>query len=155
MNTDELKKACLDIMKVSEAVYLTSMGTDGYPFTRAILNLRNTQDYPRLVPFFNDHQLDFMVLISTNTSSNKIEQIKNNPRVNLYYCDPPTFRGLMLLGDIEMVDDTRLRHLVWEEGSEKYYPKGADDPDHSILRLFPKSARGWYEQEKYELELNS
>lgn len=43
MDNDELKKACLQIMGDSEVVYVTSVGEDGYPYTRSTFNLRNTK----------------------------------------------------------------------------------------------------------------
>lgn len=49
----------------------------------------------------------------------------------------------MLAGDIEIVDDQKIKHALWNEGWEKYYPNGPDDPDYSVLRLFPKNVRGW------------
>jgi general stress protein 26 len=48
----------------------------------------------------------------------------------------------MFAGDLEIVDDSGLRHAVWNEGWEKYYPQGPDDPDHTVLRMYPKYGGG-------------
>jgi general stress protein 26 len=143
MNVEELKQWGVELMEISEAVYLTTIGEDGYPYTRAMLNLRNKRQYPNQAHLFAPHRDDWMVYFSTNTSSSKIRQIKSNPRASVYYCDPARFHGLMLKGDIEIVDDSQVRHAIWNEGWERYYPGGPDDPDHTVLRLYPQSAQGW------------
>lgn len=143
MNAEELKQWGVELMETSEAVYLTTIGEDGYPYTRAMLNLRNKRHYPAQARLFAPHQDDLMVYFTTNTSSSKIRQIKSNPRVSAYYCDPAKFHGLMLSGDIEVVDDSKIRQAIWNEGWERYYPSGPDDPDHTVLRLCPRSAQGW------------
>jgi general stress protein 26 len=41
--------------------------------------------------------------------------------------------GLMLVGSVEILQDPESRKRCWREGFERYYPKGIDDPDYSIL----------------------
>ena len=147
------RKMCLELMETAPAVYLTTIGEDGYPHTRGMLNLRNRENYPKQAHLVADHQDDFMVLLSTNTSSNKIKQILANGKGCVYYCDPLEFKGVMFAGDIEIVDDSKIRHGLWNEGWEKYYPGGADDPDHTVLRLYPKYAKGWYGFQKFGFEV--
>jgi general stress protein 26 len=153
MHVEEVKKAGVELIETAEAAYLTTMGHDGYPHTRAMLNLRNRQQYPNQVHLFAQHQDDLMVYFSTNTSSNKIREIKSNPRVSVYYCHPGQFHGLMLSGDIEIVDDSEIRRALWNDGWERYYPNGSDDPDHTVLCLFPKLAMGWYKASRFEFSL--
>jgi general stress protein 26 len=150
---DELKAASIELMETAQAVYLTTLGPGGYPYTRAMLNLRNREQYPDQVELFAKHQDDLLVYFSTNTSSQKLDQIKADPRVSVYYCNPEQFHGLMLSGDIEIVDDSNLRHTLWNEGWERYYPSGPDDPDHTVLRLRPKSVRGWYKARNFGFDL--
>jgi general stress protein 26 len=153
MTAEELKKICVELMETSPAAYVTTIGEDGYPHTRAMFNLRNRGQFPRQVPLFADHGDDFMVVLTTNTSSAKIQQIRANPKACVYYCHPTEFEGVMFAGDIEIVEDSKLRDAVWNEGWEKYYPQGPDDPDHTVLRIFPKYAQGWYVFRGFEFEL--
>jgi general stress protein 26 len=118
-----------------------------------MLNLRDKEQYPNQVRLFETHQGDLMIYCSTNTSSGKIRQIKANPRVSVYYCNPAKFHGAMLRGDIEIVDDSELRQALWNDGWEMYYPGGPDDPDHTVLRLYPKSVKGWYKAAAFEFEV--
>jgi len=150
MNVEELKKASVKLMETAQAAYVTTIGPGGYPYTRAMFNLRNTERFPGQVQLFAAHQDDLLVYFSTNTSSQKIAQIKADPRVSVYYCNPGEFHGVMLSGDVEVVDDSELRHALWNEGWERYYPGGPDDPDHTALRLRPKRVMGWYKASRFE-----
>jgi general stress protein 26 len=149
-----IKEAGIKLMENSKAVYVTTIGVDGYPRTRAMFNLRNKQQFPNQADLFAKHDNDLMVLLSTNTSSKKLHQIKQNPKVTVYYCKPTAFHGLMLSGDVQVLDDSAIRHAVWNEGWERYYPSGPDDPDHTILCLYPKFGQGWYQSRRYEFELD-
>jgi general stress protein 26 len=150
MNLEELKQASIELMATAQAVYLTTIGPGGYPYTRAMFNLRNREQFPGQVPLFAEHHADLLVYFTTNTSSYKLAQLKADPRVSVYFCNPPQFHGLMLSGDIEVVDDSALRHALWNEGWERYYPGGPDDPDHTVLRLRPKRVMGWYKASRFE-----
>lgn len=153
MNVDELKTASVKLMETSQAVYLTTLGPGGYPYTRAMLNLRNREQYPRQAHLFAGHRDDLLVYFSTNTSSQKLGQIRADPRVSAYYCNPGQFHGLMLSGDIEVVEDSALRHALWNDGWERYYPGGPDDPDHTALLLRPRLAVGWYKARRFEFAI--
>jgi pyridoxamine 5'-phosphate oxidase len=151
MEIKEMKKACVALMGKSDAVYLTTI-VGGYPYTRAMLNLRNTKQFPDQVHLFADHQDDLMLYFTTNTASGKMRQIKTDPRVSVYYCDPSHFHGLMLGGDIEIIDSSELRRALWNEGWDRYYPGGPDDPDHTVLRLMPQTAMGWHQATRFEFK---
>ena len=74
MTEQEAKRFALRLMEVSEAVYLTTVDRDGVPQTRAMVNLRNKQQYPSLIELFVPHQDDLLVLFTTNTSSGKVDR---------------------------------------------------------------------------------
>ena len=41
----------------------------------------------------------------------------------------------MLLGEMEILRDIKSRQRIWREGFERYYPKGVNDPDYTVLRF--------------------
>jgi len=143
MKESEAKKLSLKLMDISKAAYLTTIDPDGFPHTRAMTNLRNKDQKPNLVSLFRDHQEDYLIIFSTNTSSAKVRHVEENPKVSVYYCHPEKWQGVMFGGEIEIVPDLELKRAIWEDGMEKYYPSGYDDPDHTILRLHPRIAKGW------------
>ena len=53
---------------------------------------------------------------STNASSMRVAQFRRNGAACLYFCDPRTFRGLLLTGTMEVLEDAASRRLVWREG---------------------------------------
>jgi general stress protein 26 len=153
MNEIDMKNACLELLESADTVYVTTIDEDGYPQTRCMFNLRNKKKFPKLIDVFKDHREDFMVLFTTNTSSEKIAQIKTNAAACLYFCKPDKFQGLMLSGNMEIVDDPELKEALWHEGWERYYSKGPHDPDHTVLRLYPVKAKGWYESRTFTFSL--
>ncbi|MCR4392382.1 MAG: pyridoxamine 5'-phosphate oxidase family protein [Candidatus Acetothermia bacterium] len=153
MDIGKLKQVCIEVMETAPAAYLTTIGADGYPHTRAMFNLRNRGQYPNQAHLFTNHQRDLLVYFTTNTSSGKVREIRANPRVSAYYCDPCQVKGVMLCGDMEIVDNSELRRALWNEGWERYYPGGPDDLDYTVLRLVPKLAMGWYKGHRFEFRL--
>ena len=51
------------------------------------------------------------------------------------YVDEKNFRGLMLIGTVDILQDIESRRMLWSEGAEVYYPLGVEDPDYSVLRF--------------------
>jgi len=150
---DDDKQMAGELIRMAPAAFLTTIDMEGYPQTRALFNLRNREQWPKLIPIFTGHDEDFMVLFTTNTSSSKIRDIQLNRKVSVYYCTPDQARGLMLGGEVEIVSDTELKKAIWHEGWERYYPQGYDDPDHTVLRLFPVVGRGWNQSHTYRFDI--
>jgi len=143
MDESEARRFGLALMEKAETAYLTTVGPNGFPQVRAMLNLRNRMLWPALAVVFDGHQRDLLMYFSTNTSSAKVAQIKANPKVSVYFCDPAHFQGLMLAGTIEIITDSQLKRQIWQDGWEVYYPGGVNDPDYTLLRLLPTLAKGW------------
>ncbi len=132
-------------MEIAEAAYVTTIAPDGFPQTRAMFNLRRREQFPRLSDLFKTHKDDFLVYLTTNTSSSKITHIKKNPKVSIYYCKPSDWRGLMLGGEVEIVTDKVIKEAIWQKGWEMYYRGGPHDPDHTVLCLRPMFARYYHQ----------
>ena len=50
----------------------------------------------------------------------------------------------MLSGEMEIVTEGVEKEKVWQKGWEMYYPGGVHDPDHTVLRLRPKTAKYYH-----------
>ncbi len=140
MNETKAKSLSIQLMEVAEMAYLTTIDERGFPQTRAMENLRNKKRFPSLIDLFEAHKGDFRVLFGTHTSSAKVNQIKKNPAVSVYYCRPNEYCGLMLGGLMDVTTDARLKEKVWQPGWKSYYSGGVDDPEFTILSLFPLRA---------------
>jgi general stress protein 26 len=80
-------------------------------------------------------------LISTNTSSAHVQSLLKNGNACLYFCDDSAFEGLCLFGKFVTHFEREYRELLWNEGDEKYYPKGVEDDDYCILEFIAEGGR--------------
>jgi general stress protein 26 len=147
------RRACRDVMRVAEVVYVTTLDDGGTPITRAVFNLRRAAQFPDLVGIFEEFGDDPVVLIGTNTASEKLRHLARDPRLNLYYCVPGSFQGVMLGGSADLVSDPATRRRLWQDGWERYYPQGVDDPDYTVLRLRPTRIRGWLDGHPFDFAI--
>ena len=80
-------------------------------------------------------------LISTNTSSHHVQSLRKDPEMCLYFHDDTSFEGICLYGKALIHFDRRYKELLWNDGDEKYYPKGIEDEDYCILEFVAESGR--------------
>ena len=151
MNEKDALRYALEMMDTADAAYLTTLDAQGFPQTRAMLNLRNNVRYPKLQEMFEAHKEDFLVYFTTNTSSQKVEQIAQNPRASVYYAKPSEWRGLMLGGLISVVTDMKLKKSLWQPAWDMYYHQGPTDPDYAILVMKPAVAKLYHQMHFVEI----
>lgn len=124
---DQIKTIGNLIDKQSTA-FLSSVDADGFPNTKSMLA-------PRLREGFR------VFYLTSNTSSMRAAQYRQNPKACLYFCDRRFFRGVMLLGTVEVLTDAAAKELIWREGDTMYYPLGVTDPDYCVLRFTARQGR--------------
>ena len=71
----------------------------------------------------------------TNTSSKRVQQIKANANVSLYFYDEKTYEGLMLSGKAVVSYDETKRKEFWNDGMKVYYPYGWTNPDYALIKF--------------------
>lgn len=127
MQQEEAMREALSLVNRSRFVMLGTNGDDGYPNIKAMFNMNTIQKI----------ETDNMKTIwfSTNTSSKRVAQLNRDSRACVYFVDFDQVKGLMLVGDIEVLQDIESRQLLWNEDSKKYYPLGVTDPDYTVLRF--------------------
>ena len=152
IDKNEAQKLSLELMETTKAAYLTTIDRKGFPITRAMFNLRNKEQFPELSDFFAKQENQFVIYITTNTSSSKIEHIKENPKISVYYCDTQDFKGVMCGGEVEIVEDMNIKREIWLDWWTRYYPKGLEDPDNTLLRLNPKIAKFYHRLQNVEFK---
>jgi general stress protein 26 len=118
---EEAVQKALELANRSGIAMLGTNGDDGYPNIKAMIKVEN--EGLRTVWF------------STNTSSRRVAQLVRNPKACVYFVDFDSWMGLMLVGDVEILQDQASRERLWHEGDEKYYPLGVTDPDYTVLRF--------------------
>lgn len=90
-------------------------------------------------------------LISTNTSSAHVKSLLVNGNSCLYFADDTTFEGVCLYGTTSVRREREYKELLWNEGDEKYYPKGIDDEDYCVIEFTAESGRYYRYDGKGEL----
>ena len=98
MDKDFIKKG-IELIKKADAAYVTTIDPQGFPSTRAMFNLRNGKQFPRLIDFMSQFDDCFSLFFTTNTSSAKIKQIIINPKVSVYICDTKVYHGSYVSGE--------------------------------------------------------
>ena len=124
-----------------DTVFLGSVDEEGFPHTKAMLPPRKQEG---LKTFY----------LTTNTSSRRVAQFRQNPKACLYFCDRSFFQGLQLLGRVEVLEDQASKDLIWRQGDTMYYPLGPTDPDYCVLRFTAHSGRryGNFHSEDFTIE---
>ncbi|MCL2480340.1 MAG: pyridoxamine 5'-phosphate oxidase family protein [Spirochaetaceae bacterium] len=108
--------------------FISSVGSDGFPNTKAMLPPRKREG---IKTFY----------FTTNTSSMRVSHYRKNPKACIYFCDKRFFRGVMLKGAMEVLDDAATKKMIWKEGDTMYYSKGVTDPDYCVLRFTAQKGR--------------
>jgi len=137
---DTLQHA-MEIVDGAPVAILTTINTTGYPESRAMLNLRNETLFGALAAKVRGLDDGNTLIFTTNTSSSKMKQLADDPRVSLYYCISESFRGAWISGEMQILDSAKDKEFFWQNGWEMYYPLGKTDPDYTVLKLVPQRVR--------------
>ena len=124
----DFESALGDFIDARPVSFLSSVDGEGRPVTRAML----PPCCRRGIRVFYYH---------TNTSSRKVAQFRENPGACLYFCDEAAFIGLMLQGEVEVLEDAAAREDFWRDEYRLYYPGGVADPDYCLLKFTARSGR--------------
>ena len=89
--------------------------------------------------------------LSTNASSHKVQALRANPKACLYFYDRIFFRGLMLEGIVEILEDQDSKTMLWEKGDTTYYHEGVTDPDYCVLKFTTTSARYYHNYKSIDI----
>lgn len=65
----------------------------------------------------------------------RVSQHRRDPKACVYFCDRRFFRGVILRGTMEVLEDSDSKEMIWQEGDTMYYPLGVTDPDYCVLRF--------------------
>jgi len=74
MKLTEKQETLLEVIESASIVYLSTMDAEGFPSTRAMLNLRNKEQFPHLMAMYEKEENPLTVYLTTNTSSAKIKE---------------------------------------------------------------------------------
>ena len=79
---------------------------------------------------------DLIVWFGTNPNSRKVAQIKNDPRVTLYYLDNDASGYVMIHGMAQLVDDPMEKERRWKDEWKSFYPKKPEG--YLLIKVVPE-----------------
>lgn len=107
---------------------ISSVDEEGYPNTKAMFPPVKREG----IKTFYWH---------TNAPSMRIKQYRNNPKACIYFFDKRFFRGVMLKGTMEVVEDSKIKEELWKDEFSMYYSGGVNGGDYIILKFTAESGR--------------
>jgi len=108
--------------------FISSVDENGYPNTKAMLPPVKREG----IKTFYWH---------TNSPSLRVKQYRDNPKACIYFCDKRFFRGVMLKGTMEVLDNEDVKKEIWKDEFSMYYTGGMNGGDFIILRFTAESGR--------------
>lgn len=124
----DIEKTIGNIIDKQSVSFIGSVDGDGFPNMKAMLPPRKREG---IKEFY----------FTTNTSSMRVAQFRKNSKACIYFCDKRFFKGVMLIGEMEVLEDKHSKEMIWREGDTMYYPLGVTDPDYCVLRFVATKGR--------------
>lgn len=121
---------------------LSSVDENGFPCTKAMLPPRKREGIS-------------LFWFTTNTSSRRVAQYRLDPKACIYFFDKRFFRGVMLQGAMEVLEDITSKELIWRDGDTMYYPLGVSDPDYCVLKFTAQTGRYYANFKSEDFKCNS
>lgn len=116
-----LLKAAREIIESAGKVALITQDEHGTPQVR-------TMD-----PF--SPEADFTVWLATHPNTRKVEQIKSNPNVTLYYPDKNDKGYVTIHGKAELVNDQKEKDKRWKNEWKNFYTNRTDG--YLLIKITP------------------
>ena len=117
----EIEFAAKEIISGASTCALITLDSEGAPRARA------------MDPFPLEE--DFTVWFGTNSNSRKVTQIKNDPRVTLYYLSKDATGYVIISGKAVLVDDQKTKDHYWKEKWKDFYPESRDN--YLLIKVIP------------------
>ncbi|MDF2613959.1 MAG: pyridoxamine 5-phosphate oxidase-related FMN-binding protein [Clostridia bacterium] len=137
----DAEKTIGNLIDKATVSFISSVDSEGFPNMKAMLPPRKREGIKHLY-------------FTTNTSSMRVEQYKENPKACVYFCDKRFFRGAMLKGIMEVLEDSYTKEMIWRDGDTMYYPLGVTDPDYCVLRFTAHNGRFYssFKSENFQVD---
>ncbi|HEX3021289.1 MAG TPA: pyridoxamine 5'-phosphate oxidase family protein [Lachnospiraceae bacterium] len=137
----DIEKTIGNLIDKQGVSYISSIDSEGFPNMKAMLPPRKREG---IKTFY----------FTTNTSSMRVSQYRANPSASIYFCDKRFFRGVMLVGTMEVLEDSDSKEMIWQNGDSMYYPKGVTDPDYCVLRFTAMKGRYYsnFSSESFDID---
>ena len=117
-----------NLIDKSKLTIISYTDNEGFPISKAVLSPREREG---IKTFW----------FSTNTSSNKVKYFRENPKASIYFVDKRFFRGVSLIGIIQVLETPEAKEKIWQDSDIMYYKQGVTDSDYCVLKFTAEKGR--------------
>lgn len=139
LTVEEARREGLALLANDNPCMVGANSPEGYPLIKAMLKM-GSEGLRHL-------------WFSTNTSSQRVALFTQDPRATVYVYDQACFKGMLLIGEVQVLQDHETKYRFWIEGAEFFYPLGVNDPDYTILRFDAKRANYYNRLQNVDFEI--
>jgi general stress protein 26 len=122
ISRDSLLKVSHMIIDSARCSVLVSVDNEGRPHAR------------EMDPFAPDDNM--IIWFATNPNTRKVQQIRNNPNVAVFYYDTKGLSYVSINGKAELVNDPAEKEKHWKTYWKRYYPDR--DKDMILIKVVPE-----------------
>ncbi len=122
ISSDSLFKVASMIIDSARCSVLVSVDEEGRPHAR------------EMDPFDPDENM--VIWFATNPNTRKVQQIRNNPNVAVFYYDTKGMSYVSINGEAELVNDPAEKEKHWKKYWKRYYPDR--DKDMILIKVIPE-----------------
>jgi len=128
----DAEKTIGNMIEKQSVSFVGSIDGDGFPNMKAMLMPRKREGIKEF-------------WFSTNTSSMRVTQYRENPKACIYFYDKKfMYHGVMLVGTMEVLEDAASKEMIWQKGDTMYYKQGVTDPDYCVLKFTATKGRYYH-----------
>ena len=96
-------------------------------------------DQPRVRTVSPVVENDMSIWITTRSTSRKVKQLRENPKICLAFVEPPDGdRAVTVIGEARIIPDLEKRRRIWKLAPfdlYEHFPDGPDSDDFCLLKI--------------------
>ena len=120
-----------DIIDKQSTCFISSIDEEGFPNVKAMLAPRKRAGIREF-------------WFTTNTSAKRTAQYRENPQACIYFYEKRFFQGVMLVGTMEVLEDSQNKEMIWHASDTVHYKEGVTDPDYCVLKFTATKGRYYH-----------
>jgi general stress protein 26 len=123
-------------MSISDEQKIVSIMRDNYLHA----NLATCDgDQPRVRTVSPIVEDDMSMWITTRSTSRKVKQLRENPKICLAFVEPPEGdKAVTVIGEAQLIPDSEKRRRIWKLAPfdlYEHFPDGPDSDDFCVLKI--------------------
>lgn len=142
MSTPEARQQLWELIKdIKFAMFTTRHPSNGHLHARPMTTQNRQVD--------EDDRLWFFM----SRSSDPVDDLAQEPRVNVSYADPGRDAYVSVTGTARVSEDRERARALWNKMTEAWFPGGVDDPNVALVEVRIEHAHYWDVKENKLVQL--